>query len=155
MKNQFSKNFVNLSLALCLLCLVFGCSDTDSDSDSNPPTQRPIDSAPASISIHAGKLVIDFEGNEVRANQMYGGKRVRVNGTVNTIKVQEDGATVLTFHSPAMGYAMTQCYFNKSQSSQLAELSGGQEAIVEGTVRGLGGGLNGKGYVIVENCIVP
>ena len=153
MQNQFRKNFVNLVLALCLLCLVFGCSD--SDSDPNPPSQRPADSAPAGISVNAGKLVIDFEGNEVRANQMYGGKRVRVNGTVNSIEVLNDGTITLTCHSPAMGYAMTRCFFNKSESSQLADISSGQEAIVEGTVRGLGGGLGGKGYVIVENCLVP
>jgi tRNA_anti-like len=105
--------------------------------------------------VNAGKLVIDFEGNEVRANQIYGGKRIRVNGTVNSIEILKDGRITLTFHSPAMGYAQTRCYFNKSQSSRLAQLSGGQEAIVEGTVRGLGGGLNGKGFVELENCIVP
>ena len=151
MQNQFRKNFVNLVLALCLLCLVFGCSDADSD--TNPPSQRPADSAPAGISVNAGKLVIDFEGNEVRANQMYGGKRVRINGSVNSIDVQKDGRITLTFHSPAMGYAMTRCYFDKSQSSQLAEFNGGQEAIVEGTVRGFGDGL--RSYVEVENCLVP
>ena len=86
---------------------------------------------------------------------MYGGKRIRVNGTVNSIEVQKDGNITLTFHSPAAGYAQTQCYFNKSQSSRLAELNGGQEAIVEGTVRGIGGGMGGKGFVELENCIVP
>ena len=153
MKNQFRKNFVNLVLALCLLCLVFGCSDSDADSNPNPQSPRLTDSAPADISVNAGKLVIDFEGNEVRANQMYGGKRVRINGSVNSIEVQKDGTITLTFHSPAMGYAMTRCFFNKSQSSQLAEFSGGQEAIVEGTVRGFNDSL--KGYVEVENCLVP
>ena len=106
-------------------------------------------------SIHAGKLVLEFEGNEVRANQIYGGKRIRVNGTVNSIDILKDGRITLTFHSPAGGYAQTRCYFNKSQSSRLAELSGGQQAIVEGTVRGLSGGLDGRGYVELENCIVP
>lgn len=105
--------------------------------------------------VNAGKLVIDFEGNEVRANQMYGGKRVRVNGRVNSIEVQKNGLIVLTFHSPAGGYAQTQCYFNQSQSSRLAQLSGGQEALVEGTVRGISGGLGGKGFVVLEDCIVP
>jgi len=105
--------------------------------------------------INAGKLVIDFEGNEVRANQLYGGKRIRVNGTVNSIDILKDGKITLTFHSPAGGYAHTRCYFNKSQSSRLAQLSGGQQAIVEGTVRGLGGGLDGRGYVELENCLVP
>ena len=105
--------------------------------------------------VHAGNLVIDFEGNEVRANQIYGGKRIRVNGTVNSIEILKDGRVTLTFHSPAAGYAQTRCYFNKSQSSRLAELRGGQEAIVEGTVRGIGGGIGGKGFVELENCIVP
>src|SRR5438067_1360331 len=108
-----------------------------------------------SETVNAGKLVIDFEGNEVRANQIYGGKRIRVNGTVNSIDVLKDGRITLTFHSPAMGYAHTRCYFNKSQSPRLAEINGGQEAIVEGTVRGFGGGFDGKGYVEMENCIVP
>jgi hypothetical protein len=103
--------------------------------------------------VNAGKLVIDFEANEVRANQMYLGKRIRVNGSVNSIEVLKDGRITLTFHSPAAGYAHTRCYFNKSQSSRLAEFVGGQQVIVEGTVRGWGGGL--KGYVDLENCIVP
>ena len=50
---------------------------------------------------------------------------------------------------------MTRCYFNKSQSSRLVELRGGQEGVVEGTVRGFGGGFDGKGYVELENCTVP
>ena len=120
-------------------------SSTETTSSQNVP--------PATI--HAGQLVIEFEGNEVRANQIYGGKRIRVNGTVNSIEVLKDGRITLTFHSPAAGYAQTQCYFNKSQSSRLAELSGGQEAIVEGTVRGIGGGMGGKGFVVLENCTVP
>ncbi len=122
----------------------------------SPPASPP--SSPQNIpatTIHAGLLVIEFEGNEVRANQMYGGKRIRVNGTVNSIDIQKNGQIILTFHSPAGGYAQTQCYFNKSQSSRLAELSGGQEAIVEGTVKGIGGGLNGRGFVVLENCTVP
>jgi hypothetical protein len=129
--------------------------DTSSERQANSQTQTPPDSGPASISINAGQLVIEFEGNEVRANQTYGGKRVRVNGTVNSIEVQKNGSIILTFHSPAMGYAQTQCYFNESQSARLAEFNGGQEAIVEGTVRGIGGGMGGKGYVEIEDCTVP
>jgi len=121
---------------------------------ATPASIEPTQSAPAET-VNAGKLVIDFEGNEVRANQMYGGKRILVNGTVNSIEILKDDRITLTFHSPAMGYAQTRCYFNKSQSSRLAQLSGGQEAIVEGTVRGLGGGLSGKGFVEMEDCIVP
>jgi hypothetical protein len=126
---------------------------TATATQSSAAPTRPQNAPPATI--HAGKLVMEFEGNEVRANQMYGGKRIRVNGTVNSIEVLKDGRITLTFHSPAGGYAQTRCYFNKSQSSRLAELSGGQEAIVEGTVRGIGGGMGGKGFVVLENCTVP
>jgi hypothetical protein len=121
---------------------------TQSSIEPTSPEETP------SVTVNAGKLVIDFEGNEVGANQMYGGKRIRVNGTVNSIDILRDGRITLTFHSPAMGYAHTRCYFNKSQSSRLAQLSGGQEAIVEGTVRGFSVD-RARGYVELENCIVP
>jgi hypothetical protein len=146
-------NFL-LTLVIAVAC-VWGCSDANSDNKTSPAKDKPADSAPASISINAGKLVLEFEGNEVRANQIYGGKRVRVNGTVNSIEVLNDGGNALTFHSPAGGYAQTQCHFDNSQSSRLAELSGGQEATVEGTVRGIGGGMGGKGFVVLEDCLVP
>lgn len=38
-----------------------------------------------SATLNAGLLVMEFEGNEVRANQIYGGKRIRVNGIVKGI----------------------------------------------------------------------
>ena len=120
---------------------------TQSSSQPTGPPNAPL------ATVSAGKLVIDFEGNEVRANQIYGGKRIRINGTVNSIEILKDGRITLTFHSPAAGYAHTRCYFNKSQSSRLAQISGGQEVIVEGTVRGFSDSL--KGYLEVENCIVP
>jgi len=117
---------------------------------STPPA-IPQDASAATV--NAGKLVIDFEGNEVRANQIYGGKRIRVSGTVNSIDILKDGRITLTFHSPAAGYAHTRCFFNKSQSPRLAEIVSGQVVIVEGTVRGFSDSL--KRYVELENCIVP
>jgi hypothetical protein len=116
------------------------------------PSTAPMQNS-ASTTINAGKLVMEFEGNEVRANQMYVGKRIRVNGTVNSVDILKDGRLTMTFHSPAAGYAHTRCFFNKSQSSRLSEMRGGQEVIVEGTVRGFGDDL--KRYLEMENCIVP
>jgi len=131
--------------------------ETEPDAPIATSTQTSTEPGPQNVpseTVNAGKLVIDFEGNEVRANQIYGGKRIRVNGTVNSIDILKDGRITLTYHSPAMGYAHTRCYFNKSQSSRLAELKGGQEAIVEGTVRGFSVDP-AKGYVDLENCVVP
>src|SRR4029077_10019466 len=96
------KSLINLLLTLGIaVACIFGCSNANSDNKNNSAKDKPADSGPASISIHAGKLVMEFEGNEVRANQLYGGKRVRVNGTVNSIQVLNDGGSALTFHSPA------------------------------------------------------
>lgn len=120
---------------------------------TQPPAEPTSPQNALAATVNAGKLVIDFEGNELRALQIYGGKRIRVNGTVNSIDVLQDGRITLTFHSPAAGYAHTRCFFNKSQSSRLAEIVSGQEAVVEGTVRGFGDAL--KRYVELENCIVP
>jgi hypothetical protein len=122
---------------------------------TQPATEPTSPQDAPSATVSAGKLVIEFEGNEVRAMQTYGGKRIRVNGTVNSIEVLKDGRITLTFHSPAAGYAHTRCFFNKSQSSRLAEIKPGvfQETIVEGTVRGFASAL--RAYVELENCIVP
>jgi hypothetical protein len=142
-------NFTDQGLSIDREPVTAGASETQ------PATATTSTQDVSSPTIHAGKLVMEFEGNEVRAYAVYGGKRIRVNGTVNSIDVLKDGRISLTFHSPAGGYAQTRCYFNKSQSSRLAELAGGQNAVVEGTVRGLGGGLDGRGYVELENCTVP
>ena len=142
-------NFSDQGLSIETETAAATATATPSSAEPTSPQNAP------AATISAGKLVIEYEGNDVRATQLYPGKRIRVNGTVNSIEILKDGRITLTFHSPAMGYAQTRCYFNKSQSSRLAQLSGGQEAIVEGTVRGIGGGLSGKGFVDLENCIVP
>ena len=123
-----------------------------------PPREESAPRAPSPdiASMHAAALVKEFETNEVRANQAYVGKRVRIHGTVNTIEVGKDGRIVLTFKSSISTYNNARCFFSTSQSSRVATLSAHTEATVEGTVRGLGGGFGGaKSFVLLENCVVP
>lgn len=123
------------------------------------PAPRREESAPSSAdiaSMHAAELVREFETNEVRANQVYIGKRVRIHGTVNTIEIDKDGKIVLTFKSSITTRNNARCFFSQSQSSGVATLSAHTVATVEGTVRGMGGGFdNSKAFVLLENCIVP
>jgi len=106
--------------------------------------------------MHAAALVKEFESNEVRANQLYRGKRVRIFGTVNTIEIDNDGKIILTFKSSISTYNNARCYFSKSLGSRVASINANEEATVEGTVRGLGGGWEGtKAFVVLENCVVP
>ena len=106
--------------------------------------------------MHAATLVKEFESNEVRANHLYVGKRMRIVGTVNSIEIDNDGKIILTFKSSVSTYNNARCYFNKSQSARVASLNANEQATVEGTVRGLGGGWEGaKAFLVLENCIVP
>lgn len=130
-------------------------------SNSSPNVNQPV--APAVIQapsggtpMHAAALVKEFEANEVRANQAYVGKRLRIHGIVNSIDIDNDGKIVLTFKSSISTYANARCFFPKSQSVRVASINANDDATVEGTVRGLGGGYDGaKSFVVLENCIVP
>jgi hypothetical protein len=131
--------------------------DAAATATENPAPQRE-ETVPAATdsAMHAAALVKEFESNEVRANQLYAGKRVRIFGTVNTIEIDNDGKIVLTFKSSISTYNNARCYFSKSQGSRVGALNANERATVEGTVRGLGGGWEGaKAFVVLENCIVP
>lgn len=123
------------------------------------PTVQPEEPTPtsnATATMHAGELVKAFEVNEVRANQLYLGKKVRIYGVINNIEIEKDGQIVVTFKSTVSTYNKAQCYFNLSQSSRVSMLNANQEATVEGTVKGLGGGFyNTKFFLVLENCTVP
>lgn len=121
-----------------------------------PKPQEPLPPVAAAAAMHVAALVKEFENNEIRANQTWIGKRVRVYGTVNTIEIGKDGNIILTFKSSIATYNTGRCFFNKSQSSRVATLNAHEIATVEGTVRGLGGGFdNSKAFLILENCTIP
>lgn len=117
--------------------------------------------APSPLSInaatmHAAALVKEFENNEIHALETYGGKRVRIKGTVNSIEIDRAGRIVLTFKSSISTYKMARCYFPRSQSSRVGALKAHEEAMVEGTVKGLGDGFdNTKAFLVLEDCVVP
>jgi hypothetical protein len=117
---------------------------------------QPVRPAENTTTMHAAGLVKEFENNEIRANQTYIGKRVRITGTVNIIEINSAGQIVLTFKTSITTSRMARCYFPKSQSSRVGALNAHEQATVEGTVKGLGDGFdNSKAYLVLENCTVP
>src|SRR5688572_117141 len=60
-----------------------------------PGASQPAAPAANTVAMHAAALVKEFESNEVRANQLYVGKRVRIFGTVNSIEIDNDGKIIL------------------------------------------------------------
>lgn len=134
--------------------------DMDKTVAENPAPQREESLPPApstnAAAMHAAALVGEFENNEIRANQTYIGKRMRIYGTVNIIEINRDGQIVLTFKSSITTSRNARCYFNKSQASRVAAINANEVATVEGTVKGLGDGFdNSKAYLVLENCTVP
>ena len=146
MKNK--NNLINSLLLFGILWLVFGCADTDSDSKTK---QKPRNNEPATISIHQAELVREFEGNEVRANQLYKGKRVRIHGNVNSIATDKNGGFVLTYKTSVTTYAPAQCFFSNEYSNQLAKIQTNDEVEVEGTVLGF---TQSRFTVALENCSI-
>ena len=156
MKHHTAKLAAGLLVFVVLACNLGEQNANNSNSTPQPEASvqeaQPSNAAP----MHVAALVKEFETNEVRANQQWVGKRVRVHGTVNTIEIGKDGNIVLTFKSSISTYNNGRCFFNKSQSSHVAALNAHEEATVEGTVRGLGGGFdNSKAFLLLENCIIP
>jgi len=125
-----------------------------------PPRNEPtLPATPPTVNtatMHVAALVKEFENNEINAIETYAGKRVRITGTVNSIEIDRAGRIVLTFKTSATTYAMARCYFPKSQSSRVGALKAHEQATVEGTVKGLGGGFeNTKAFLVLDDCVVP
>jgi hypothetical protein len=121
-----------------------------------PVYLAPAASEPSSETMHAAALVKEFENNEIRANQQWIGKRVRIHGTINTIEIDKSGDVVLTFKSSITTRNNARCYFRKSASSSVASLTANEEGTVEGIVKGLGDGFEGaKAFLVLKDCIVP
>jgi hypothetical protein len=134
--------------------------DMDKTVADNRPSQLEESLPPVPVAstavMNVNALAKEFQDNEVRANQQWIGKRVRVSGIVNTIVIARDGSIELTFKTSITNYNMARCHFNKSQSAGVATLTAHQEGTVEGTVRGLGGGFdNSKTFFLLEDCVVP
>lgn len=128
----------------------------DVDKSTATPTDPPTLPSTNTATMHAAALVKEFENNEIHALETYGGKRVRINGTVNSIEIDREGRIVLTFKTSITTYKMARCYFPKSQSSRVGALKAHEPATVEGTVKGLGDGFdNTKAFLVLENCVVP
>ena len=108
------------------------------------------------IEMHAAALVREFENNEIRANQTFIGKRVRIHGTINTIEIDKNGQVVLTYKSSITTRNNARCYFSKAGSARVALLTANEEGTVEGIVKGLGDGFEGvKAFLVLRDCIVP
>jgi hypothetical protein len=96
--------------------------------------------------IEIRQLAYEFKENELRANQLYKGKRIIAVGIVGSVE-KYLGVTVLVFGRGLLN-PDTICYF--SDLNQLAQLRQNQGVTVAATVRGFENNENIT--LVLENC---
>ena len=80
-------------LAFAFLACNLGEQNANNSNSTPQPEASVQEAQPSNAApMHVAALVKEFETNEVRANQQWVGKRVRVYGTVNTIEIGKDGS---------------------------------------------------------------
>ena len=123
----------------------FGSSGLTFAADPAPqPTANA--TGPAAGKIEIRELAYEFKENELRANQLYKGKRITAIGKVGSIE-KYLGVTVLVFDRGLLN-PDTICYF--SDLNQLAQLRRNQDVTVAATVRGFENNENIT--LVLENC---
>lgn len=102
--------------------------------------------APA-LAAQVRTVVKAYNANEVAADNVYKGKRIRVIGEVRNI-----GKDVLDRPYLAFGEAFSglNCYFGKEHAGELATMSKGDLVVVDGDCRGLT-----VGRVVLNDCSLP
>jgi hypothetical protein len=118
-------------------------------STGSAPEAAEAEAAAQAIKVTSTELSNAYKANEISADAKYKGKLVEITGTVDNIQKDIMDTAYVTF---ALGQYeivhQVQCYFNRKNEGQLADISKGDRLTVRGTVDG--GSLN----VLVKNCQV-
>lgn len=120
--------------------------DNGSEVAANP-TSTTYESSNSGI-IDYNVIAHAYEDNEVGAEATYGGKRIRVSGRVDSVKI-EKGKIQVQFVTPFARHIVFNCYFPLSQKSAVANLKRDQVIVVEGTCRG-----SEYTGVMLEDCVL-
>lgn len=101
------------------------------------------------IEISAKKLADDYDENEVRADDLYKNKTLRISGVVNSIDVMFERTFIVLDGGGEFGFINIQCYFkDENEIEKLKELDKGDSVTLLGKVEGKS--LN----VIVKDCLL-
>lgn len=101
------------------------------------------------IAVTAPVLVADYEANEIAADRKYKGQILEITGVVDSIgKDILDSMYVTLDSDERFGITNVQCFFDKSEETNLAALSKGRSLTVRGR-------CDGKfGNVLIKECAI-
>lgn len=144
-------------LFVVLAILAFVGSPKDSASDASAKTTVE-ETTEAAIEISATKLVKAYIDNEVKADTLYDGKTVIINGRVNRIE-QTD---YMLMKNELIVYVGTgediesclRCYISAEQKDVVAELEAGDKIAVTGRCAGIGSAYFNLKCVNIYDCVI-
>lgn len=144
-------------LFVVLAILAFVGSPKDSASDASAKTTVE-ETTEAAIEISATKLVKAYIDNEVKADTLYDGKTVIINGWVNRIE-QTD---YMLMKNELIVYVGTgediesclRCYISAEQKDVVAELEAGDKIAVTGRCAGIGSAYFNLKCVNIYDCVI-
>jgi predicted RNA-binding Zn-ribbon protein involved in translation (DUF1610 family) len=111
-------------------------NESGSDAVSNAVSQSAeTKAAPSDIEISPYQLYKDYQDNEVRADNQYNGKLLKITGTVLTITKDFFDQPFIILDS-GNTFTGIQVYFKRSEQKKLADLSVGQTVTVIGRCDG-------------------
>ena len=100
----------------------------------NKPRQSIMDSKPVAI-LNSEELVMEFESDESKSNNLYLGKVIEVSGIVDQISTDELGVLNITLRGGDL--AGVGCQFEKSKDSDSAKPKIGDNLTVKGICTGI------------------
>jgi hypothetical protein len=135
------KNTIRIP-AMTLLLLASACAtSTKRVHSANPAT--------VNVTVEAIELAAAFEQSEIRAIEMFVGKRARINGRFAKTESLSDGRIAMTFKSSKETFRPVRCVIDAEHSGELDELESGDPVTVIGEIQGF---AESRYFVTVDAC---
>lgn len=133
---------------LVILVGIFG-EPIEEKEPSAKAAEPPKRSAPAFVDVDIKEMLATYEGNELKGDQLFKGKKVRLTGKVDDVKNDIlDRPFVTIGTGKQFEIPQVQCSLARSQAEKAAHLDKGEEITVVGEVTGL------MMNVHLEKCVI-
>lgn len=108
--------------------------NTIKNTEKEPPKEKP--KTEEVISVSVDKLYEDYEANEIKADNMYKGKRLKIRGTIDGLGKDIFDNIYITIKTKGGFLSSIHCTINDSYNAEASNLSKGQQVTVIGECTG-------------------
>lgn len=123
---QLKKQIISITALCCFGIIAYGSSD-DAAQEKKVKKEDKIESV---LEVNAEQIALDYENNEIAADEKYEDKIITVNGVVGEVNKDILGNYSLELEIPTL--QMFICKFSEDKKEKLAKLTKGQKVKVQG-----------------------